>query len=93
MQVLKTFADGDYGIDAMCLMLGWQRTSANRAILRHERGESALKHIANRAPIIMLYQAGELANLLGILILTQRMGRPKLPYPGLGTTPPQQFAS
>ena len=65
MQVLKTVADGDCGIDVMCLMLGWLRTSTNRAILRHERGESALKHIANRAPIIMLYQAGELATHLG----------------------------
>ena len=53
-QVEVTVRDGSCGLDAMCLMLGWPRTLANRMLLRNELASFVFKHSANRALIYML---------------------------------------
>ena len=69
MRIVKTVADGDCGLDVMCLMLGWRRCKQNRDLLRNELCAFALMHIANRAFVAMLHEVGELREHLGLFEL------------------------
>ena len=69
LHIVRTVADGDCGLDAMTLMLGWERTAANRKALRIELATFAFKLQGNRAFIAMLYGVGELTQHLGLFEL------------------------
>ena len=69
LHIVRTISDGDCGLDAMCLMLGWNRCKQNRDRLRSELAAFALKHIGNRAFIAMLHTLGELSSHLGLFEL------------------------
>ena len=64
--VLKTVADGDCALDAMCLMLGSPRTLASRETIRHACAGFAGTHINNKALIAMLNRTGEMTEHLGL---------------------------
>ena len=57
--------DGNCGIDAMCLILGWSRTVENRNTIRCALVDLCAKHSGNRALIAMLASCGELSTSLG----------------------------
>ena len=65
LHVVKTVANGDCGLDVMCLMLGLRRSIESRKQIRTEIAAFAFKHIANRALIAMMCQVGELTAHLG----------------------------
>ena len=69
LHILPTVVDGDCGIDALTLMLGWERSARNRKALRLELAAFAFKHLGNRAFIAMLYGVGELTQHLGLFEL------------------------
>jgi len=69
MRIETTVADGDCGLDVMCLMLGCKRCKHNRDSLRSEMAAFALKHVGNRAFIAMLHSVGELTTHLGLFEL------------------------
>ena len=69
LHVAKTVADGDCGLDVMCLMLAWKRCKHNRDVLRNELCAFALKHMGNRAFVAMLHEVGELRTHLGLFEL------------------------
>jgi len=64
--VVKTIADGDCGLDAMCLMLGVPRTLASRRTIRHDCSKFARTNVGNRALIAMLHTTGEMHENLGL---------------------------
>ena len=64
--VVKTIADGDCALDAMCLMLGVPRTLASRKTIRRECGLFARSHIENKALVAMLHTTGEMSEHLGL---------------------------
>ena len=63
--IVQTVTDGDCGIDAMCLILGWSRTLDNRKSIRRTLVKFCAKHQGNRALIAMLASCGELSTSLG----------------------------
>ena len=69
LHIAKTVADGDCGLDVMCLMLAWKRSKLNRDLLRLELAAFALKHMGNRAFVAMLHGVGELRTHLGLVEL------------------------
>ena len=66
LHIVKTVADGDCGLDVMCLMLGWERSMRTRQKLRSDICAFALRHIGNRAFIEMMSRVGELTTHLGL---------------------------
>ena len=66
VQLAATVTDGDCGVDVMCSMLGWNRSSVNRDALRSELCAYILKHAGNRAFVAMLRHTGEIDNHLGL---------------------------
>ena len=66
VQLAATVTDGDCGVDVMCSMLGWNRSSVNRDALRSELCAYILKHAGNRALVAMLRHTGEIDNHLGL---------------------------
>ncbi|CAK0863844.1 unnamed protein product [Prorocentrum cordatum] len=66
VQLVATVTDGDCGIDVMCSMLGWNRSSVNRAALRCDLCAYILEHAGNRAFVAMLRHTGEIDNHLGL---------------------------
>ena len=66
LHIVKTIADGDCGLDVMCLMLGWERSMRTRQKLRSDLCAFALRHIGNRAFIAMMHSVGELRTHLGL---------------------------
>ena len=71
MRIVKTIANGDCGLDVMCLMLDWSRCDQNRNVLRSEMAAFALRHLGNRAFIAMLAGVGESRTHLGLIELGQ----------------------
>ena len=57
--VTRTVADGDCGLDVLCLMSGLSRCQLQRDSLRTELSAFILKHAGNRALISILYQLVE----------------------------------
>ena len=66
VQLEATVADGDCGLDVMCCMLGWTRSSVNRNHLRSELCTYILEHAGNRAFVAMLRVSGEIQGHLGL---------------------------
>ncbi|CAK0856984.1 unnamed protein product, partial [Prorocentrum cordatum] len=66
VQLVATVTDGDCGLDVMCFMLGWNRSSVNRDALRCELCAYILEHAGNRAFVAMLRHTGEIDNHLGL---------------------------
>ena len=63
--VISTIADGNCGLDAMCIMLGLQRTAMACEALRLDIALFVLKHNANRALISALYHLQEVSRHMG----------------------------
>lgn len=69
MHIVNTVANGDCGLDVMCLTIGWRRCKQHRDVLRYEMAAFALKHVGNRASIAMLHSVGGLTTHLGLFEL------------------------
>ena len=67
--VIETIADGDCGLDVMCLMLGFDREKNVRQRLRLELSAFLLQHIGNRALIASFYQMAEVKQHMGLFEL------------------------
>lgn len=67
--VMETIADGDCGLDVMCLMIGWPREMASRRSLRCELCAFALEHVGNRALVAAMHALAELRGHLGLFEL------------------------
>ena len=69
MRIVKIVADGDCGLDVMCLMIGWPREVASRRSLRCELCAFALEHVGNRALVAAMHTLAELREHLGMFEL------------------------
>ncbi len=69
LHVSETVADGDCGLDVMCLMLAWKRSKENRIKLRTGLADFAVQNLDNRAFVAMLHTVGELKVHLGFFEL------------------------
>jgi len=67
--VIETIADGNCGLDVMCLMLGLRREAQVRQSLRIDMGAFLLAHIGNRAMISSMYLLGEVDRHIGLFEL------------------------
>ena len=66
LHLLHTVADGDCGIDVCNMILGWERTQANRQIVRNRLCECAYNGRANRAFIWLMHVSGEITRHDGV---------------------------
>ena len=69
LAVVETIADGDCGLDAMCVVLGVPRRREVRQTLRGELVAFCLKHANNRALAACLYGLREIVVHLGLFEL------------------------
>ena len=71
LHLLQTVADGDCGIDVCNMILGWERTPANRRTLRDRLCDCAYKSRGNRAFIWLMCVSGEITRHAGLHNLSE----------------------
>ena len=71
LSLLQTVADGDCGIDVCTMILGWERTPANRQKVRDRLCDAAYKSRGNRAFIWLMHSSGEITNHMGLHALDE----------------------
>ena len=64
-RVVETVADGDCGLDVMCMMLGRSRNRLHRDQFREELAAWALRHVGNRALVYVFDTFQEITGHLG----------------------------
>ena len=69
LRLLETVTDGDCGIDVCNMILGWERTPANRQKIRNRLCEVAFKSQGNRAFIWLMYSQYEIDHHKGLYAL------------------------
>jgi len=64
--LIETLMDGNCGIDVFNMILGLDRTPANRRAIRTKLCEVALKSMSNRAFIWLMYNQGGISHHMGL---------------------------